>query len=907
MSRVAPVPESPEDAAVRSRSGRIYGALLRLYPPAFRERFAASMRFAFATEAHEARRRGRLAFARFWCRSLRHLVAFGLAERVARRRPGGAWRRGLGDDLAHAARRLRRCPGFAVATVVTLALGIGASTAIFSLVYGVVLNPLSYPDADRLVAIQHSAEGAGLPQLGVSLGTYVHYREYNEAFEEITVFTPTYLAVLGDGGAQRVPGAMVSQGFFEIFLDGPPALGRVISEADQVPGAPRVAMIGEELWRTRYGADPGIIGRSISVEGAPVEVIGVLPATFDVPSSATQVWVAQQIDPEQVILGGFGRYGVGRLKPGVTGEQAWAELQRLIPTMAERFNPVAFDLLVTGGGLAAIVTPLKETVVGDVEQMLWILLGTVLFVLGVVCANVANLFLVRAESQRREIAVRAALGAGRAQIVRHHLAESLLLGAVGGTAGVLLALLGLRWVAAWGSSTIPRLHEVGIHLPVLAFAAAISLGASLTFGLIPTVRHRGAALAGTMSDGGRGATLGRKRHRARNALVVAQISLAVVLLVGAGLMVRTFRHLRGVEPGFDAGSSLVFRVGLPEALYPGRVEAMQFQQRVLERVSQLPGVSAVGATRCLPLDGCDNRTPVYAEGIPFEPGETPPSVDVRGATSGFFRAMGIPLIEGRAFEPADPGRRPAAAVVSVNVAERLWPGESAVGKRIYPDVPEEDPYTVVGVVGNVISYGLAEPPPEILWVSFLGPYGYVAPPHAMTFVVRTEVPPLSLAPALRAALQELDANVPLSDLRTMREVVEQASAPTEFAMLLLVAAGGVALALGAVGVYGVLSYVVSQRTGEIGVRIALGAVAGDVSRMILRQGAAVAAVGVILGLAGALALTQLMEAVLFGVSPVDPLTYAAVALGLVLIALLASYLPARRAASVDPVDALRSG
>ncbi|HEX9700897.1 MAG TPA: ABC transporter permease, partial [Acidobacteriota bacterium] len=834
--------------------------------------------------------------------------AFGLAERVARRRPGGGWRRGLGNDTAHAARRLRRSPGFAGATVATLALGIGATTAIFSLVHGVVLNPLPYPDADRLVALQHSAEGAGLPQLGVSLGTYVHYREHNEALEEITAFSaPTDVALLGDGGAQRVPGAMVSQGFFEIFLGGPPALGRVISEADQVPGAPRVAMIGEELWRSRYGADPGIIGRSISVEGAPVEVVGVLPATFDVPSSATQLWVAQQIDPERVILGGFGRYGVGRLKPGVTGEQARAELQRLIPTMAERFNPVAFDLLVTGGGLAAIVTPLRESVVGDVEQMLWILLGTVLFVLGVVCANVANLFLVRAETQRREIAVRLALGAGRAQIVRHHLAESLLLGAAGGTAGVLLALIGLRWVVAWGPSTIPRLHEVGIHLPVLAFAAVISLGASLAFGLIPTLRHRGTALAGTIAEGGRGATLGRQRHRARNALVVAQISLAVVLLVGSGLMVRSFRHLRGVEPGFDAGSSLVFGVGLPVALYPDPVEAMQFQQRVLERVSQLPGVAAVGATRCLPLDGCDNRTPVYAEGIPFEPGETPPSVDVRGATSGFFRAMGIPLIEGRALQPADPGRRPAAAVVSLNLAERLWPGESAVGKRIYPDVPEEDPYTIVGVVGNVISYGLAEAPPEILWVSFLGPYGYVAPPHAMTFVVRTEVPPLSLAPALRAALQELDANVPLSDLRTMREVVDQASAPTEFAMLLLVAAGGVALALGAVGVYGVLSYVVSQRTGEIGVRIALGAAAGDVLRMILWQGAGVVAVGVIIGLAEALALTRLMEAVLFGVSPGDPLTYAAVALGLVLIALLASYLPARRAASVDPVDALRLG
>ncbi len=907
MSRSDRPPTAPAPRPPASRSDRIYRALLHLYPARFRRRFADSMRFAFAAEAKEARNRGHVSFAAFWCRSLAHVIAFALAERFPARAGSDAWRHGIGTDLGHAARRLRRSPGFALATALTLALGIGGTTAIFSLVHGVVLNPLPYPDADRLVSLRHSAEGAGLPEMGLSHGTFVHYREFNNALEQITVYTPTHFALLGEGGAQRVAGAQVSQGFFEIFLDGQPAAGRAIGDADQVPGAPRVVMISDNLWRTRYSADPGVVGRAISVDGLPAEVVGILPPEFDVPDRSTDLWLAQQIDPAEVILGGFGRQGVGRLRPGLTPDQARAELQRLIPTMADRFNPVAFDLIVTGGGLQAIVTPLRDSIVGDVERMLWILLGTVVFVLGVACANVANLFLVRAEAQRREIAVRAALGAGRAQIVRHHLAESLLLSGLGGIAGVGLALVALRWVQSWGPDTIPRLHEVGLHLPVLLFAAGVSLLVGLAFGLMPTLRTAGAGVVATMSSGARGATAGRDRHRARNLLVVAQVSLALMLLVGAGLMVRTFWHLRSIEPGFDPASSLVFRVGLPQGLYPDRAEAMQIQQRILDRLSVLPGVVTVGATACLPLDGCDGRTPVYPEGVPVEPNETPPSVDVRGATAGFFEAMRIPLIEGRGFETADPQRQPAAAIVSRNLAERLWPGESAVGKQIHPDFPDGPPYSVVGVVGNVASYSLVEEPPEFLWVSFLGPYGYVAPPHAMTFVVRTELPPLSLAAAIRAAVRELDPNVPLSNLRSMRQVVDLAAAPTEFAMLLLLGAGGIALFLGAIGVYGVLSYVVSQRTGEIGVRMALGAESRHVSMMIMREGTAVVGVGVALGLAGALALSRLLAAVLFGVSPLDPYTYAAVGLGLVAVGLAASYVPARRAARVDPIDALRAG
>lgn len=902
---MTPLDSMPVEPAPAGRSERIYVALLRLYPAAFRRRYADSMRFAFAAQAHEARSRGVVSFVWFWCRSLAHVVVYGLAERVSLGRRAGAWLAGLRHDFTHAARRLRRSPGFALATVITLALGIGATTAIYSVVRGVVLNPLPYPHAERLVALRHAAPGVGLGVMGVSHGTYVHYREHNAALEAITVYTPTSFALLRDGESMRVPGAMVSRDFFEIFLDGPPPLGRALDDTDQEPGAPRVAMIGNELWRQRFGGDPQVVGRAVQVDGVPVEVVGVLPSDFDVPSTETQLWLPQQIDPQDVILGMFGRFGVARLNPGVSAGQAQAELQRLIPTMSERFNPVAFDLIVTSGRLTAVVAPLKETMVGDVERMLWILLGTVIFVLGVACANVANLFLVRAESQRRETAVRAALGAGWAQIVRHHLAESLVLGLSGGGLGVLLAMAGVRWVVRWGPDAIPRLHEVGIHPPILAFAAALSVGTSLLFSLIPILRRGQGALAAGMGDGGRGATHSRARHRARNALVVAQISLALILLIGAGLMVRTFQHLSNVEPGFDAGSSLVFRVGLPEASYPERKLAMQFQQQLIERLTALPGVTDVGAIACLPLDGCDGLTPVYAEGVPFESGAAPPAVDVRGTTAGYFRALGIPLIEGRPIEPGDHLRQPATAVVSRNLAERLWPGESAVGKRIHPDVPDEEPYTVVGVAGNVISYGLAQEPPEILYVSFLGPYGYIASPYGLTFVVRGDVPPLALGDSIRATLRQLDANVPLSNMRPMQAVLDQAAAPTAFAMVLLVAAGVVALALGAIGVYGVLSYIVSQRTQEIGVRMALGAAGADVGRMVMLQGAAVTGIGIAVGLAGALALTRLMGTVLFGVDPVDPLTYGTVAAALGGIALLASWLPARRAARVNPITALR--
>lgn len=869
-------------------------------------RFGTSMRFAFAEEADEAKRRGWASLVWFWCRSVAQLVLLALAERLPAKSALAGWRSGILVSPTHAARRLRRSPGFTATAGLTLTLGIGATTAIFTLIQGVVLDPLPYPNSDRLVAVQHRAEGIRIPLMGVSLGTYVHYREHNRAFEEFTAFTPTTFAVLGDEGALRVPGARVTQGFFEIFLDGPPPLGRVLTDSDQEVGAPPVAVIGFELWQSHFGRSPSIIGRTISLDGSPVEVIGVLPPEFDVPTNRSQLWVPERLDPERVILGFFGRIGVARLKPNTSPEQAQSELQRLIPSLADRFNPLAFELIVTGGRLTSRIIPLKESVVGDIRQTLWILMGTVLFVLGIAFANVANLFLVRVEAQRGEVAVRRALGAGRAHIVRHHLSETLLLSSLGALGGLVMASLALDWVIAWGQPVIPRLHNVALGLEEIGVTAIVTLLTGLLLGAIPLLRTPRQGATATLSERSRANTVSRSRHRVRNSLVVVQLSLALILLVGSGLMVRTFMYLRGVEPGLDASSSLVFQIGLPPALYPDRDGAFRFQQQILERLRAVPGVVEAGATVCLPLDPCDGRTPVYAHDDPIEEGEVPPSVDVRGATSGLFSALGVPVVEGRAFNPSDPYRDPAAAIVTRNVAERLWPGERAIGKQIHADYPGEEPFTIVGVVSDIRAHGPTQPSTEILWVSFLGPYAYMAPTHTLTFVLKTAVPPLSLTSAVRGAVRELDSHVPIANMSTMESLADRANAPTVFAMILLVSASLVALILGTVGVYGVLSYVVSLRTNEIGLRMALGAEAGSVSRMVLRQAVRVIAAGILLGILGAITLTRWMGAVLYGVSPLDPGTFLSVAMGLTVTAILASYLPARRAAAVDPVEALRT-
>ena len=523
------------------------------------------------------------------------------------------------------------------------------------------------------------------------------------------------------------------------------------------------------------------------------------------------------------------------------------------------------------------------------------MLGTVGLVLLVACANVANLFLVRTEGRRREVAVRMTLGAGRGRMVRHFLTESMMLALVGGALGLALAFAGVEAVIRFGPESLPRLHELAISLPVLAFTLGVSIVAGVGFGMIPVLRYAVPNLLGALKGGSsRGAVAGRERYR--GLLVVSQVALALMLLVGAGLMVRSFWNLRNVDPGFIADGVLTFRISLPETDYPDQETAARFQQQVNDRLEALPGVRSVGAITCLPLAGCRDVAHVMREGMDIAPDEVPPPAEVRGVTDGYFAAMGISLLSGRTIDRSDHERRTRRVVVSKTLAEHFWPGESAIGKRIYPGVERDPPwYTVAGVVSDVLTKSLMEEPTEILYLPMLGAYEAMHAPESLAFALKVGGPPEALATVVREEIWAMDPNLPLASVQTMRSLVSDAEAPMAFTMVQLGIAAVVALILGAIGVYGVLSYIVTQRRGEIGVRMALGATAGHVNRMILRLGAGVAAIGVVLGLGGALALTRLMQALLFNVRPTDFLTYSVVSVTLFVVALVASYLPARRA------------
>ena len=896
---------------------RLCRLLLLAYPKGFRRRFEQGMRYSISRQARQAAGGGNLVLAAFWLRFAWMAVLFGFAERLSefgrgrrdlrearkrfqKRRGGAEIMKGMGKEIRYALRRLRKNVGFTVTAIVTIGLGIGATTAIYSVVHAVVLSPLPYPQADRLVYLWHTAPGAEMPYLGLSNGTYFHYRSLSETLEEVAIYESVGLTVTGDDHPQQLAGASVTSSFFTLLAPSP-QLGRLILEEDDKQGAARVAMISDRLWRGRYGADLKVLGKAVRVNGVEYEIIGVMPPSFAVPSTETDLWLPRRLDQSRLRLGVFSAQAIGRLKEGVSPEEARLEMQGLIRRLDEPYPGRSYEVIVVAGRLTAQVAPLKERFVGNAEKTLWILLGTVGFVLLIACANVANILLVRAEGRRREVALRRALGAGRGRIMIHFLTESMLLSLLGGVFGLLLAFLGVESILLFGSGSVPRLHEIGINPSIMVFTACLSILTGMFFGVIPVLWRKAPNLVTSLKDGSREATFGRERFRARNLLAVSQIALALVLLIGAGLMLRSFANLKNVNPGFEAGRALTFRLTLSGAAYPDAESTQLFRRQVIERLSGLSGVKAVGAVTCLPLTGCNNVNPLSREGVQLTPAELPPAPQLRWATSGYFRAMGIPLLEGRLFEMADLEQQNRVALAGRSLAERFWSDGSPVGKRVFPNIvgPDTEWYTIVGVVGDVHSESLTGEPYEVIY--FAG-----SSSRSMEFVVRTDGPALALAEPIRSQIWELDPNLPVADLRALGEIVSNAEAPMEFSMLLLVIASMVALALGVVGIYGALSYMVSLRLGEFGVRMALGARSGDLSRMILRQGAGVAGAGVGLGLVGALALTRLMESLLFGVPPADTATFAALSASLFSAALLACYLPARRAARLDPNQALRS-
>lgn len=815
----------------------------------------------------------------------------------------------IGKELGVIGRKLLRSAGFTAIAVLTLALGIGANTALFSVVHGVLLKPLPFQNADELYGLWHTAHGIGIPQVEQSNTTYTVYRDLSQSFEEIGLTQSDFSMNLTEVGEPvRVSVATATASLFEV-LGVPAHLGRTFAEEEDDPGQPQVAILSFGLWRGRFGGEANILGRTLRLNGTPWEVVGVMPEGFTYPGESTELWIPHVIEPDELGRANFSYDAVGRLKPGVTVESANTELAVLLRRMPEIYPGEITAGLLESAQITPYITPLLKDVVGDVSQVLWILLGTVSFVLLIACANVANLFLVRAEGRQRELALRTALGASRGDVLQYFLTESVLLATLGGIAGTGLAYLGLRGLIAMSPDNIPRLGEVGLHPQVLLFTAMVSLLSGFVFGIIPVLRYRRPNILSAINEGSLRSSSGRETHRARNGLVVVQVALALVLLIGSGLMARSFWELRNVQPGFEKDGLLTLRLSLPRAEYPEPTDAARFYERLMEELATLPGVERVGAISNLPMTDRQSNNGVVLEDLPLQPDDVPPVVRTNWAAPGYFETMGIPLHEGRTFEPRDHQQRTGAAIVSANFAKQFWPHGSAIGKRLMPGLPDQEPqwFTIVGVVGDVRDDGLSQDPPTMIYypvVGIGGEYGDWTI-RTMSVAMRGDIEPTTIIGAARKVLWDLDASLPVIGIRTGDAIVSQSMARTSYTMILLGIASGVALLLGAVGIYGVISYIVSQRTRELGIRLALGAQRGEVSRMVIRQGLGLALIGVSLGVVLALFATRLMSALLFGVSGTDPLTFVGLSLFLVGIAIAASYLPARRAARVNPVEALR--
>ena len=801
-------------------------------------------------------------------------------------------------DLRYAGRALLKSPGFTTVAVLTLALGIGANTAIFSVVNGVLLKPLPFHEAERLVRVFEVTRGG----LGTaSPPNFTDWRADSSAFREMAAYTATAGVLGGAGDPQRVAGAAVTGGFFPVLAAGP-LIGRAISESDAVVGQDRVVVLSYGLWQRRFGADPGIAGRTLQLDGRDYTVTGVMPAGFEYPAGA-EMWVPLAFTEEDLETQRGAHYldVIARLESGATVEQASSEMAAIADLLEARYPD-------SNTGSSAAVLPLREAIVGNARPALLILLGAVGFVLLIACANVANLLLARTAARKRELAVRSALGAGQARLVRHVLAESVLLALIGGVAGLVLARLALEVLLTLSFDGLPRLAETRLDTTVLVFTAAVSVLTGVVFGLLPAIRSgRARDLTVALKTGGGAVAQDRGSGRTQGALVVGERALAVLLLAGAGLLLKSFIALQRVDPGFNPIGVLTFNIALPRAGYPEPQDARAFFGEFERRVAGLPGVERVAGIFGLPLTGFNYTISVERlDGAPAyaEPGEER-YTQVRVVTPGYFRAMEIPLLAGRALAETDRAGTEPVVVVNESAAELLWPGGDALGHRFElgttlglggPRIGG----TVVGVVADVRHHGPAEAPrPEVYAAHGQFPIDF------MSMTVRSSVPAASLVNPVREQLRAMDRSLPMDDVRTMEQRLAASVAQPRLYMLLLSVFAAAALLLAAIGIYGVMACSVRHRVHEIGIRRALGAGAGEVLRMVVGSAMALALAGLALGLLAALALTRVLAGLLHGVSATDPLTFAGVALLLTAVALLASFIPARRAARVDPMIALR--
>ncbi len=812
-------------------------------------------------------------------------------------------------------RKLLRAPAFTAVALLTLAVGIGSNVAIFSVVHAVLLEPLPFEDPEELVGVWHTAPGLGFPEINQSPALHFYYAEHARSFESIGMWDGGSVTVTGLAEPERVPAMWVTWQTLDL-LGVRPALGRAFTPEDDAPDAGRTALLSHGYWERRFGGERDVIGRTLEINGVTSEIIGVLPAELDFMGSEADLWLTLRFDPAEVFVGNFSYQGVARLAPGATLEQANLEVGRMVPRAVEEYPGGITAGMLEQARFGPLVRPLKEDVVGDVGPVLWVLLGTVGIVLLIACANVANLFLVRAEGRQRELAVRTAMGAGRARIAWDLLGESVTLGVGGGILGLGLAVGGLELLKALGPDSVPRLGEIAVDPVVLVYTFLLSVAAGVLFGAFPALRFGTSDLVASLKEGGRGGSAGRERHRARNGLVVVQMALALVLLAGSGLMVRSFQALRAVEPGFeDPEGVLTFRVTIPEAEVEEPAEAARVHQEIRRRLAALPGVASVALTSSVTMDEWDSNDALESEANPVVGDQIPPIRRYKWVAPGYFGTMGNPLVAGRDLTWTEVEDRAKVVVVSRTLAEAEWgDAGSAVGQRVRQAVGEgtQGPwYEVVGVVGEVRDDGVARDPVAVVYWpqvadGFWGGEG-VFTQRSMAYVLRVERgDPRALLNAARQTVWDVNPNLPLARIRTLEELAAESVAQTSFTLIMLGIAAAVALFLGVVGIYGVISYVVAHRTREIGVRMAMGAEGSDVRGMVLKQAAALAAVGVGVGLAASLGLTRLMASLLYGVDPVDPLTFGTVAATLTAVALLASWVPAWRASRVDPVEALRA-
>jgi putative ABC transport system permease protein len=814
--------------------------------------------------------------------------------------------------LRHILRRLTHTPMFTAIAVATLAIGIGANSAIFSVIEGILLKPLPYSHSEELVALDHTAFGDNIAHAGMAPFLYFIYREQNRTLEDVGMWDDGSVTVTGLAEPEQVQQLSVTDAVLPL-LRVQPMLGRVFSRTDDLPGSPETMMLMFGYWKARFGGNSSVIGRNITIDGRPIQVIGVLPEKFQFLDQKPSVVLPMRKDRSKVYLGNFSFQAFGRLKPGITPAEVNADMRRLIPIAMDSFPPFpGYNRnMFADAKLAPLVEPVKQQMVGDIRGVLWVLMGTIGMVLLIACANVANLLLVRADGRRQELAIRAALGAGWGQLARELLMESMILGILGGAAGLGLAYGALQLLVAIAPSNLPRIESISVDGTVLLFTVIVSLGAGLLFGIIPVVKFAGPQLAPALRAGGRTLSQSKERHHARNTLVVVQVALALVLLIGSGLMIRTFQVMKHVQPGFTEPEQVqTLRLSIPESQIKDEVQVVRAEQEIMEKIAAIPGVTSVAVTSLVPMTNSGWQDGLFAEDHVYSENQIPPLRHFKFNSPGLLKTMGNSLVAGRDFTWTDVYEKRPVAMVSENMARELWhePG-AAIGKRVRESL--KAPWReVIGVVSDERDRGVDQKAPTIvIWPilmdDFSGNKTFVW--RSLSYIVRSSrTGSRGFLDEISRAVWSVNPNLPLSSVRTLQEIYDKSMARTSFILVMLAIAGAMALLLGVVGIYGVISYSVSQRTREIGIRMALGARKEELMKMFVGQGLRLALIGVACGLIAAVGLTRLMKSMLFEVKPVDPVTFATVALGLVLAAALASYLPALRATAVDPMEALRA-